>query len=125
MEEGDGSRETRYSETRTRLGDWGLEKAVRNEARWAENAMYVALIFFSSFLLHLFFLPLSIFQKKKSKKRCPRADYTMKYRNEEIDEFLYLSLFLSLSPRETSEQRQHTAHENIQTPIIEEFLYEN
>lgn len=43
------SRETRCSKTGTSLGDWGLEKAVRNEARWAENVR-----FFSSFFLFFF-----------------------------------------------------------------------
>ena len=49
------SRETRCSKTGTSLGDWGLEKAVRNEARWAENVRFFFLLSFS-FFWNFFFL---------------------------------------------------------------------
>lgn len=48
------SRETRCSKTGTSLGDWGLEKAVRNEARWAENVRFF-FFFLSLFFLEYFF----------------------------------------------------------------------
>lgn len=53
------SRETRCSKTGTSLGDWGLEKAVRNEARWAENVRFFFFflsLFFGIFLFFFFFL---------------------------------------------------------------------